>query len=1029
MSISFENPWYLLLIPVAALFLIVTQRFMFTREKGSKVGQIVIRSILFLILILALSGLSLKFTGRSTTTIYLLDVSDSVRDSRQDIITFVNESVKDKKKNDNVGVIAFGEDTRVEQFVSENLAFSKFQTDVNTGATNLEDAVKIALSQLPDDSAGRIVLITDGNENEGSLKSVAPDIISSGCAFEIKKIEENISDEVYVSDLSIPTQAGIGEKFNIEVEVESNVACNAKVKLYAGRTLKGEQDVHLQKGTNQLIFSDTQSDEGLKTYKVVVESEKDTITVNNEFASYTNIETTLPLLVVEGSEGNAKNYKKILESIDVGYDTVTPGTVPVDMPSLMQYSAVVLVDVYEADLREGFLDILNEYVKNNGGGLIITGGSSSYAVGGYRDTLLEEMSPVYMDINGENEIPTMAMAMVIDHSGSMDASDGIESYLDLAKKSAAAAVDYLRPEDYVEVIAFDDAYSRVVPLQNVEDPDKIEQMIFSIPSGGGTSIYPALEAAVKDINGCDAMIKHIILLTDGQDYNSGYDGLLKIINNAGITLSCVAVGSGCNDQLLNDLATKGGGRIFYSDNTTDLPRIFAQEVFLASNTYLVNEVFTPEVTSNDKIIRDVVKDGMPQLYGYVATMKKERSIDLLESFQHDPILSYWQYGLGKTVAWTSDVNGEWSAEYSNWDNTPLLWHNIIKLVSEDNGMEGTYANVEQNGNKATITYTTEEYSEDTKVIAIVYDEEGNPKEVELDPKKPGVYEAQVDTKDTGIYTINVQQKDKGEIVSSINTAAIMQYSLEYRFYPENTLLDEFAASTGGIFIENPEEVFKYSPEYVKARFNLWIPLLIIAALLFLYDIAVRRFHLSFAFVDKMAANRAKNKIKKEEKKRKEAAEVIKAETTEEKEEEKSGIVAAATAKPSEKPQSAPKGKIRQYVNDNPQSAYKAPNNAPATSGAKPAGTAASKPQTAQTAAGTSKETPSFSSLKKPGAAGGTTQTNTQSRVFERKDAAPIYFKESDTATKKTDANKNVNKSNDSVTSAALKTRVWIRDDD
>ena len=179
----------------------------------------------------------------------------------------------------------------------------------------------------------------------------------------------------------------------------------------------------------------------------------------------------------------------------------------------------------------------------------------------------------------------------------------------------------------------------------------------------------------------------------------------------------------------------------------------------------------------------------------------------------------------------------------------------------------------------------------------------------------------------------------------------------------------------------------------------------------------------------MAANRAKNKIKKEEKKRKEAAEVIKAETTEEKEEEKSGIVAAATAKPSEKPQSAPKGKIRQYVNDNPQSAYKAPNNAPATSGAKPAGTAASKPQTVQTATGTSKETPSFSSLKKPGAAGGTTQTNTQSRVFERKDAAPIYFKESDTATKKTDANKNVNKSNDSVTSAALKTRVWIRDDD
>ena len=361
MSISFENPWYLLLIPAVALFLIITQRFMFTREKGSKIGQIVIRAILFLALILALAGFSVKFTGRKTTTVYLLDVSDSVRDSKQDLVKFVNESAKNKKKNDQICVIAFGENAKMEQFTSENLAFTGFQTDVNTGATNLEEAVKIAIAELPKDSAGRIVLITDGNENEGALKSAAADVISSGCTFEIKKIEENISDEVYVSDMSIPTEVGIGEKFNIEVEVESNVACDAVVKLYAGRTLKGEQEVHLQKGTNQLIFSDTQSDEGLKTYKVVVESQKDTISVNNEFSSYTNIETQLPLLIVEGKEGNAKNYKKIMDSIDVEYSIASPGTVPVDMPTLMQYSAVVLVDVFEGDLRDGFLDILQEF--------------------------------------------------------------------------------------------------------------------------------------------------------------------------------------------------------------------------------------------------------------------------------------------------------------------------------------------------------------------------------------------------------------------------------------------------------------------------------------------------------------------------------------------------------------------------------------------------------------------------------------------------------------------------------------------
>ena len=1010
MSISFDNPWYLLLIPAAALFLFITQFFMFTREKGKKIGQILVRAFLFLALILSLAGFGLKFTGRNTTTIYLLDVSDSVRDSKQDLVTFVNESVKDKKKHDYVSVIAFGEDSMVEQFTSENLAFSKFQREVNTGATNLEEAVNLALSQLPDDSAGRIVLVTDGNENEGALKSVAAEVIASGCAFEVKKIEENVSDEVYVSDLSVPNQVDIGEKFNIEVEVESNVACDATVKLYAGRTLKGEQTTHLQKGTNKIIFADTQSDEGLKTYKVVVEAQKDTMTVNNEFSAYTNIETQLPLLVVEGQDGNTSNFKRILDSLDVSYDVVTPSTVPVDMASLMQYSAVVFVDVFAGDLRDGFVDILNDYVKNNGGGFIITGGANSYALGGYRDTLIEEMAPVYMDLNPENEIPSMAMCMVIDHSGSMSDGNGVMNLLDLAKQAASAAVDYLRPDDYVEVIAFDDTYSRVVPLCPVEDRGEIQRKIAGIPMGGGTSIYPALEAAINDLIRSDAMVKHVILLTDGQDYNEDYDDLLKIANDAGITVSCVALGSGCNTQLLQRIANDGKGRMFTSDIDGDLPRIFAQEVFLASNTYLVNETFEPTVTSNDKIIREVAQEGMPELYGYVATTKKDRSIDLLESFQRDPVLAYWQYGLGKTVAWTSDVTGEWSGNYSTWENTGLMWHNIIKLVSEDNGLEGTYANVEQNGNKATITYNTDKYDANSKVIAYVYDENGEVTEVELDPKKPGVYETQIDTKETGIYMINVQQKDGDEIVSSINTAAIMQYSLEYRFYPDNTLLEDFVASTGGFFIDKPEEVFAIKPEFVRARFNLWIPLLILASLIFLFDIAVRRFNFSLSFVDKAAAKRETNKIVKEEKKRKEEAATLKEE-----------VARNDAQKEAQAKDTLPEKKTSKKKKES----------------AKPASqevdeTIASTAAFTQQLKKTNKRMNEEENARKSIFDNMNSDSNPQ-KTFERKPEDTANFTSSTgpsfSAPKKPAQSKPAADKQGSVTSAGLKTRVWVRDDE
>ena len=847
MSISFQHPWILILIPVVIAALIFSMKFMYSRNMASKISRILVRSIVASMLILALSGITFKIVGKDVTTIFLVDVSDSVRERKDEVNTYLHDAIKTKGKHDYVGVIAFGGDTRVEQFISKDISFSGLLTEVDTQATNLEDAVNMALAQMPEDSAKRIVLITDGNENEGNLNMTASAVIASGCDFDICRLEENVSNEVYVANVTVPQEVGIGENFSIQVEVESNVASPAVVKLYSGRTLKGQQKVNLQKGTNQFIFKDTSTDEGLKTYRVVVESEEDTVTVNNEFSAYTNIETNLPLLVVEGENGRGKELQGILDSIGKKYDVVSPGTAPATMSDFLEYSAIIFVDVYAEDLREGFMDNLDEYVRNYGGGFVATGGPNSYALGGYRGTPIEDVLPVNMDPSGENEIPSVALEMVIDQSGSMSDGNGIINNLDLAKESAAAAVDNLRDnEDYVGVIAFDDSYDKLVPLAKLTDKDAVKDDIYSLAPEGGTSIYPALAAAALDLSKNDAMVKHIILLTDGQDGTSlaDYQDLIANINGAGITLSCVSVGDGSNDAMLTSLAASCGGRYFHTDLNTDVPRIFAQEIYLSSNEYLINEEFTPIITSNDQLIRDVAGDGLPNLLGYIATSIKDRSIQVLASPYDQPILAYWQYGLGKTVAWTSDVTGEWSGYYSGWENTQLLWHNILQYVTEDIGMEGSYVSVDQRGSKAVIHYTTEDFDAGTTVTATVFDDEGNIKEIKLDPSKPGEYTAEIDTKSTGVYSINVQQKDgEGAVVSSVNTAAIMQYSLEYRFYPNNTLLDDYAAVVGATFLENASEVFLNPPEFVKNRYSLTTTLLLIAAILFLCDIAIRRFHI------------------------------------------------------------------------------------------------------------------------------------------------------------------------------------------
>ncbi len=866
MSIEFVHPWYLILIPIVIGLLIFSMRYMFTNQKSSKIKQVVLRAVLATALILALAQVSVKWNSRDITTIFLVDASDSVRERKEEVIKFINEAVKEKGKNDLIGVVAFGGNNRVEQFVSKEFSFSELQTDIEAEATDLEAAINMAYTLMSEDSAKRIVLLTDGNENKGDIANTVSNLVANRCSIEIYKLEENVANEVYVSDISLPENVAIGENFVINVEVESNVSTPATVSLYSGRTLKSQQSVMLQTGENHLIFKDTQTDEGLKTYRVVVEADEDTLTVNNEFSAFTSIEIDLPLLIVNGEEGAASELYPILDSIGISYQSTTPSTVPTNISGFSEYSAIVLVNVYADDLQDGFVDNIKTYVRDYGGGLIAIGGEDSFALGNYRDTDLEEVLPVYMDLKGENEVPTMAMQMVIDRSGSMSDGNGIITNLDLAKEAAVSAIRSVRDTDYVGVIAFDDSYQRVVELQIANNKDAVSDLTYTIGLGGGTSIYPALLAATQDINDCDAMVKHIVLLTDGQDTYGEYDELKEQINAAGITLSTVAVGTGCNDILLRDLAESCGGRYYYTDTNSDLPRIFAQEVFLSSNTYLVNEEFVPVITSTDTMLESVGADGMPSLYGYVATTKKERAIQVLGTPYGDPLLTYWQYGLGKGVAWTSDMSGLWSAPWAGWEGSQQLWYNIIKKVTQDNGIEGSYTEVEQNGNQATVKYFTEQYSANTDVEATVFDDDGNVTSIKLEPIKPGAYEAKVATPGTGVYSISVQQSENGEIQGSINTAAIMQYSMEYRLNPNNTTLEDFANAVGATFITKPEEVFATQLSFVKGRLELANILLLISSFLFLLDIALRRFKVDWYKIlpiEKIQQKRAQKREKRE----------------------------------------------------------------------------------------------------------------------------------------------------------------------
>ena len=878
MNIEIARPLLLILIPFIVVGLIYSGKFLRMKNKKKKLRYIVMRAFVMSLLVLALAGISLKWTSEETTTVFLVDMSDSAKNNQKDIEKYLRDMIKDIPDKNTVGIIVFGADSTIEQFVTNKEIFDEITTKPITTATNIEQAISTGLTLYPEGAAKRMVLITDGAQNYGNMDNMTSALIAAKVQLKVVKLESSFGKEVYVSDVTIPDIIHVDDKFSVTANIKSNIATNAIVSLYSGRTLKSQENVKLQVGDNQFVFNDVGDEGGLKSYRVVVDAEDDNIGVNNEYSAFTQIEAKPKVLLVEGSAGLGDQFAAMLDANSMLYDKVTPSGVPTTIADFNEYKAIITIDVHYDDMKKGFAKNLDTYVKDYAGGYICIGGENSYALGGYKDTELEAMLPVFMDLQGEKEIPKMAMVMVIDHSGSMTTPSSDNSNvtgLDLAKEAAVSGVENLRKTDEVGVLVFDDGFQWTVPIEEADDIDSITDSISTIGYGGGTSICPALREAEERLAESDAQIKHIILLTDGQDTFRDYDEIIEDINTNGITLSSVAVGEGADVDLMKGLAESCGGRYYYTDINSGIPRIFAQEVFLSVKSYLINEEFTPIIVGDSPITDEILANGYPNLLGYIAATPKDTAKVILESDKGDPILSTWQYGLGKTVAWNSDGTNQWTSMWANWENYSAFWKNVIDYTISDTSLGNDTLEVSQNGTSAVITYGTADYDENTKITGLCTTEGGEQIEFELDPMSPGQYEGSIDLEELGVYSINISNSNGNEIVKTVNTATAMQYSPEYRFDTDTSVLDSFVTTAQGEVITFNDKIYNDKIENIRARKNLAFWLIMTALFIFMADIVMRRFQIDYVegmtkIIKKKTVEIEENsKIKQTEKKRKE----------------------------------------------------------------------------------------------------------------------------------------------------------------
>ena len=822
------------LLAVLALVVLTIELIFYVRRSGSEAsrGAMVLRAVVLLLIGFALFRPTQVLPSKTVSVAALIDVSESVQPGARAAVTDALQAAADVPGK-RLEVMTFaGSPRRLD--VDATGAHGQ-QSSPERSKTDIADAIRFAIASLPVNGTRHILIATDGNETTGSALQAAWQARQQQVRIYPLPIGGLWDDEVYVDGILVPDEVKIGEPFEIGVRIWSGEKADGHLTVNRNGEPIISEDVLLNKGPNFFTYKWLSRHEGIETYAVRIAAAADTLEENNSDTAAVAVRGRPRILIVDAEPGSVQSFVGALRSQDYFVDSVTPGVLNKSVDRLGAYDSVILSNVSASALSEEAMKGLERYVLDDGGGLIMLGGDKSFGAGGYFGTPIERILPVNMQPRARVDVPSQAIILVIDRSGSMSTEQGPISRIDMAKLGAQQAIDVVSSKSEVGVLAFDTEAEWVTPLQPILDKKSIADRIATIETGGGgTELLTAITEAYKALAYHPAMIRHVIVLSDGEAPVKDFEDLLEQMTEDDITLSSIAIGSEAGRELLETISVWGRGRYYYTNDLSEIPRIFATEMNLASNSTIREGPFQPSIDDGrHEILSGISWDGMPSLHGYVSTTIKPSADVLLTSPLQDPVLAVWRNGLGRAVAFTSDVRGRWGKDWLDWEPFNKLFGQLVRWTLRD-GTQAVAPHVSVVEGHGTITANVTQ-SDGTFVNLLegnagIVHPGGSREVVALSQFAPGQYAARFPADAAGVYLAGLSLHGlDGQTIESLATGTL-SYPREYRLRPVNQkLLASVAALTGGEVIADPEAVFA-ATNTAWDEVKIW-PWLLLAALL------------------------------------------------------------------------------------------------------------------------------------------------------------------------------------------------------
>lgn len=900
LRLGFEQPIYLLLLAILPLIWWMGAGPLRVLGPVRRWLAMSLRTILWLMVVLALAGVQWVWTSDRMTVMYILDQSESIPASkRQLMLDYVIDSVREhrnREREDRAGIIVFGRQAAIEippfdDDIPEIGKLESLQTPVD--ATNLESALNLAQASMPEDTARRIVIITDGNENMGQASAVATRLTQSGIGIDIVPIVLDTPSEVVVEKIDLPSDLRKGQPFEARVVLsqysdrENPQPVSGKIRIK--QSVRGEESLLMEEplvlnpGKNVVPIQHQIDQPAAYVYEaefIPDTSQDDAIRKNNAATAYTYVKGSGRVLLIQEAS-RVGDYDLLIQSLrDANIEVVNETNERLfgSLAELQAYDAVILAGVPRVSGEESSsitsfsdeqIDMLVSNTQQLGAGLLMIGGPEAFGAGGWTGTKLEKAMPVDFQIKNSKVKATGALALIM-HASEMPQGNYWQKVI------AKAAIEQLGPSDYAGVLHWTmrgDAWlwggtdGNLGMLEVGGNRQAMLARIGKMTPGDMPQFEPAMKMAVAGLAACPAAVKHCVIISDGDPSPPNASTIQAFINNK-ISISTVAVASHglTESKRLQDIAEATGGKYYSVADGRALPRIFQREARRVSRplVYEPDGGAVPQIIFPHESMLGIDK-VLPPITGFVLTQTKDSPLAQVliqspkpESPENATIAATWTYGLGRTAVITTDAGARWAASWSNWDGYQKLHSQIVRWLMRPTGDTGQFS-ISSTTRDGEVEVVVNALSDDDAYLnfldvqATVIAPDLTSVPLRLRQSAPGRYVGSFPATQTGSYFVNVIP---GIGNPPLSTGVSVPYSSEYRIRKSNlSLIDALAGqaptggTTGQVFpaldtstnARNPNaNPFRAGLAPARRMQDAWPWFVLVASCVLLGDIFIRR---------------------------------------------------------------------------------------------------------------------------------------------------------------------------------------------